>query len=68
MRDAIERHLVEQVKGTLAPFTDEFLAEVHDPARIRKIYRVEALKKGESRVLGKEAEAFIVGSMALKGS
>lgn len=67
-RDAIERHLTEQVKGTPAPFTDELLAKMHDPARIRKIYRLEAPKKGEPLVLGKEAEAFIVGSMALKGS
>lgn len=67
-RDAIERHLVENVHGTSAPFTDEMLATLHDAARIRKIYRVEAPKKGDSLLLGREAEAFIVGSMALKGS
>lgn len=68
VREATERHLVENVKGTPASFTDEVLAKLHDPARIRKIYRVEAPKKGEALVLGKEAEAFILGSMALKGS
>lgn len=66
--DAIARHLTEHVQGSPAPFTDELLLKLHDAARIRKIYRVEAPRKGESLVLGNEAESFIVGSMALKGS
>jgi EKC/KEOPS complex subunit CGI121/TPRKB len=48
--------------------TDDALAAIKDDARIRKIYRLEQPKKGESTVLGKEAEAFIIGSMALKGT
>lgn len=48
--------------------TDDALAAVKDDARIRKIYRLDQPKKGESAVLGKEAEAFVIGSMALKGA
>jgi len=66
--EAVAGHLTENVKGEVVPFTDEALASVRDDARIRKIYRIEAPRKGESAVLGREAEAFVIGSMALKGS
>jgi len=56
------------VEGEVGGVTDEGLREVRDEARIRKIYRLEQPRKGESTVLGKEAEAFVLGSMALKGS
>lgn len=66
---AVRQHLLSHVEGTAVPLTDEALAHLHDAARIRKIYRLDAPKKGEAAAqLGKEAEAFIVGSMALKGS
>lgn len=48
--------------------TDEALAPFKNNEGLRKIYRLEQPKKGESAVLGKEAEAFVIGSMALKGS
>lgn len=61
-------HLTSSVEGTPAAFTDDAFATIRDDARIRKIYRLDQPKKGESAVLGKEAEAFVIGSMALKGS
>ncbi|PPJ50043.1 hypothetical protein CBER1_06802 [Cercospora berteroae] len=67
-RSTIEEHLVQNVQGKPTTLSDESLAIMHDPARIRKIYRLDAPKKGEALQLGKEAEAFIIGSMALKGS
>lgn len=67
-REAVEKHLLENVQGQPTTLTDEILQSLHDPARIRKIYRLEAPKKGEPPVLGKDAETFTIGSMALKGS
>ena len=61
-------HLSTNVQGEPVAMTDEALASVKDDARIRKIYRLDHPKKGESAVLGKEAEAFVIGSMALKGA
>lgn len=65
---SVAEHLTQNVQGEPVPLTDEALAEVKDDARLRKIYRLDQPKKGETAVLGKEAEAFIIGSMALKGS
>ncbi|KAK4903127.1 hypothetical protein LTR27_000055 [Elasticomyces elasticus] len=61
-RDAsrIQRQLQGHMHGEIVPFTDETLASLRDEARIRKAYKVDQA--------GPEAEAFIVGSMALKGS
>ena len=64
----MREHLGKSVEGEVGGVTDEGLREVRDEARIRKIYRLEQPRKGESTVLGKEAEAFVLGSMALKGS
>jgi EKC/KEOPS complex subunit CGI121/TPRKB len=61
-------HLSTNVQGEPVAMTDEALASVKDDARIRKIYRLDQPKKGESAVLGKKAEAFVIGSMALKGA
>ena len=61
-------HLLQNVEGSPVTLTDDALAAIKDDARIRKIYRLEQPKKGESAVLGKEAEAFIIGSIALKGT
>jgi EKC/KEOPS complex subunit CGI121/TPRKB len=65
---SIAEHLLQNVEGSPVALTDDALAAVKDDARIRKLYRLEQPKKGESSVLGKEAEAFIIGSMALKGT
>lgn len=66
--EEVEAHLRANVQGEVRELTDEALAKVRDEARIRKVYRVEQPKKGETGVLSKEAEAFVLGSMALKGS
>lgn len=65
---SVAEHLTTNVQGGIFALTDETLASVKDDARIRKIYRLDQPKKGESAVLGKEAEAFVIGSMALKGA
>lgn len=66
--ESFAEHLLQNVEGSPVTLTDDALAAIKDDARIRKIYRLEQPKKGESAVLGKEAEAFIIGSMALKGT
>lgn len=66
--DSIAEHLTSNVQGDPVALTDEALAAVKDDARIRKIYRLDQPKKGETTTLGKEAEAFVIGSMALKGA
>ena len=65
---SVAEHLTTSVQGDLVALTDEALASVKDDARIRKIYRLDQPRKGEPAVLGKEAEAFVIGSMALKGA
>ena len=60
--------MLQNVQGNPVTLTDDALAAVKDDARIRKLYRLDQPKKGESAILGKEAEAFIIGSMALKGT
>ena len=65
---SVAEHLTTNVQGELVALTDEALSSVKDDVRIRKIYRLDQPKKGESAVLGKEAEAFVIGSMALKGA
>ncbi len=64
----IESHLTANVKGQPAVFSDEVLAEVCDLSRIKKIYRVDVGTKSDGEAARKEAEAFVLGSMALKGS
>lgn len=66
----IEAHLTEHVKGDIVPFTDDSLAAICDYARIRKVYKCGDMTKGGQPDADKikEAEAFIIGSMALKGS
>ena len=62
-------HLKANIEGEIVAFSDDELAKMTDQGRIRKIYRVELPKKGETLEQWKhEAEAFVVGSMALKGS
>ena len=64
----IESHLTQNVQGSSATFSDEVLADICDFSRIRKIYRVDASAMGMEEATRKEAEAFVLGSMALKGS
>ena len=64
----VENHLRENVQGEITRMTNTALRETRDEGRIRKIYRLEQPKKGETAVLGKEDEAFVLGGIALKGS
>ena len=57
----IESHLMQNVEGEPAPFTDAQIMEMQDESRLRKVYKIETVGKAE-------AEAFVVGSMALKGT
>nr|POE68843.1 ekc/keops complex subunit [Quercus suber] len=65
--DQVFQHLQQHVEGTVVPFTNSSLSDMRDVAKLRKYYKLEATKKGEQDSgLGKEAEAFVLGSMALK--
>lgn len=64
----VEAHLKQHVEGKPVAFSDEVLAELRDPGRIRKMYRVDLSQKGDAGTGTKGAEAFVLGSMALKGS
>ncbi|EME46851.1 hypothetical protein DOTSEDRAFT_78978 [Dothistroma septosporum NZE10] len=68
-RAAVEAHLLDNIQGTPQTLTDDHLAATRDVARIRKIYRLDAPKKGDAApLLSAEAEASVLGSMAVKGS
>ncbi|KAK0961418.1 hypothetical protein LTR91_019927 [Friedmanniomyces endolithicus] len=56
----VEEHLRKHVEGQAVPFTDEILTSIRNEARIQRAYRVETSSD--------QADAFIIGSMALKGS
>jgi len=62
----VESHLRQHVEGERVPFSDETLATMYDPARLRKIYRVD-LKSADAGWF-ERSEAFILGTMALKGT
>lgn len=61
--EAIDKHLGENVEGDLVPFSDDILASMSDPGRVKKVYKIDVNAAGRS-----ETEAFLLGSMALKGS
>lgn len=61
--EAVDKHVRENIDGDLVSFTDGTLAEMSDPSRLRKVYKIDANATGRQ-----EAEAFLLGSMALKGS
>ncbi len=64
----VESHLRENVHGDVVVFSDHVLAEICDYARLRKIYRLDATTTWQDAAARKEAEVFVLGSMALKGS
>lgn len=59
----MDAHLRANVEGDLVPFTDDVLAGMSDPGRLKKVYKIDAAEVGAA-----EAEAAVLGSMALKGS
>ncbi|EMC99792.1 hypothetical protein BAUCODRAFT_62697 [Baudoinia panamericana UAMH 10762] len=59
-RSSIETHLLSNVDGLPFRFEDGRLSRLQDIDRIQKVYRINSTIR--------DAEAFILGSMALKGS
>lgn len=71
----MDQHLQQHVEGQQVEVSDAILSELVDPAKLKKIYKLNASqKKGAS--IGKisqtserkDMETFILGAMALKGS
>jgi EKC/KEOPS complex subunit CGI121/TPRKB len=69
--ESVQSHLQQHVEGTLVEFSDQTIAGTSAPAKIKKIYKVDisqpSNKDGAEKARA-EAEAFILGAMALKGS
>ena len=69
--EKVRSHLMQQVEGTPVHFSDEVIAGMCDAAKVKKIYRVDLedlTRQGDSETARREAEAFVLGAMALKGS
>jgi EKC/KEOPS complex subunit CGI121/TPRKB len=79
--EIVATHLQDSVRGKPLPFTDETIAQHSDMALIRKIYKLSSSNTirgaaSSSSVNGtrskekeiKEAEAVVLGMMAIKGS
>ena len=69
--DNVQSHLMQHVEGTPVEFSDEVITEMCDAAKVKKIYRVDLqdlTRKGDAETARREAEAFVLGAMALKGS
>ncbi|KAM0171694.1 hypothetical protein ACHAPF_007941 [Botrytis cinerea] len=78
----ISEHLSSVVEGEPVPFDDESLASMVDIARVKKLYKLNALggggkKSGANGVSGKaenklderkELEIMVLGAMALRGA
>lgn len=56
----VEEHLLKHVEGRLAPFTDDELRNIQDGDRIKKAFKLNEISPN--------AEPYVLGSMALKGS
>lgn len=64
--EEVQSHLLQHVEGTAVEFSDETIAGMCDAARVKKTYKVDVASGSETA--RKEAEAFVLGAMALKGS
>ncbi|GAB7363255.1 hypothetical protein MBLNU230_g3537t1 [Neophaeotheca triangularis] len=65
-----QQHLQSQIQGELQPLTDANLARHTDLSRVRKVYKLDAVPKGdgELRAWRRESERAVLGAVALKGS
>ena len=67
----ISQHLIEHVQGSPLPVSDENIAKFTDIAKVRKYYKLNGLNwldaLDEVPKL-KEAEALVLGAMALRGT
>ncbi|KAL8696510.1 MAG: hypothetical protein Q9224_002756 [Gallowayella concinna] len=50
---SIRKHLSDNIEGTPLPFTDLEIAQVTDIVKVRKIYKLTNVTKGNSRINGK---------------
>ncbi|KAG7139666.1 EKC/KEOPS complex subunit like protein [Verticillium longisporum] len=70
-RDAIEKHLAENVEGTPAEFSDDELAVSTDWTKVKKYYKLnglpwlDAIKDEQERKL--QMDELVLGAMALRG-
>jgi EKC/KEOPS complex subunit CGI121/TPRKB len=67
----VQSHLMQHVEGTPVEFSDGVIAGMCDAVKVKKIYRVDLqdlTRKGDAETARREAEAFVLGAMALKGS
>ncbi|KAI1497011.1 CGI-121-domain-containing protein [Biscogniauxia marginata] len=67
----VERHLLDNVRGQICPFTDETLSGFTDWAKVRKYYKLNGIGWLDSikdeGLRHKETEMLVLGSMALRG-
>ncbi|KAH9828485.1 EKC/KEOPS complex subunit [Teratosphaeria destructans] len=56
----MQEHLFKHVEGKPVKFTDDALRHIQDVARVQKILKIEEA--------GVQAEGYVLGSMAIKGS
>jgi EKC/KEOPS complex subunit CGI121/TPRKB len=76
-RESVTEHLSANIKGDLTLFTDEALSTCHDMARIRKVYKLPAVRAAPAKVANgvhpsdddlKQLEAHVLGAMLLRGA
>lgn len=70
--ESVGQHLKQHVEGQEIEITDQWLGELVDLARVKKIYKLNSLpNKGrlsDTASERMEMETFVLGAMALKGS
>ena len=69
--EKIRSHLQQHVEGTPVEFSDDTIAGMCDAAKVKKTYKVDLAdltQKSSAEAARREAEAFVLGVMALKGS
>lgn len=67
-KQEVERHLTSTIEGDLQTLTDDALAPLRNSARLRKIYHVDSAADDPLKPISWNAQAFVIGNMALKGS
>ncbi|KAI5297842.1 hypothetical protein KEM56_004496, partial [Ascosphaera pollenicola] len=65
--DSIAAHLQENIQGTAVQPTDENLKEITNIDKVKKIYKLSALK-GQDAATVKRIEMSVLGAIALRGT
>ncbi|KAI0006600.1 CGI121 protein [Xylariaceae sp. FL0662B] len=67
----VSSHLLSEVQGELAPFTDVTLSQLTDWAKVRKYYKLNGAPAldgiKDSALKDRETELLVLGAMALRG-